>query len=294
MRNYLTVYDQDARVPGMNRKTLISAAVVGFLLALVLTGAVLADNSNSASYWEGQTEHPSTCYKHDSPTSSNEHGSSNGSSVTLNPFNPNWPGDHWEMLVVKGGSEQNGGGDAVYSHPSAGIQYTAPINPQTGYPFGVSHWIVCKGTTPTTTTTTTTSTTEVPPSSTTTTTVAPTTTSTSTTSSVAPTTTVPETTTTGSPTTSLPPTTSTSVPGSSSTSSTVPQPTTSTSLTPTTVLPTTSVALTTPPIPSTTTTSSVSRRLPTTGQSTLITTLLATAFLGLGAGALAVSRRRPS
>jgi hypothetical protein len=189
--------------------------VAGFIVMLVLLGLGLnntsfADSgSNGASYWENYGPHPAQCFKHDFSVGSVAHGSSNGTSVTLNPFDPSWPGDHWELLVIKGGSDQNGGGDNVIVHPSAGVAYFPPLNPQSGTTFGVSHWIVCKGTTPQTTTTTTTTTTL--PEDTTTTTVPDTTT---TIPEVATTTTQPPVTTTTDPqvTTTTQPATTTVVP----------------------------------------------------------------------------------
>lgn len=109
-------------------------------------------NPNDASYWQARTEHPSVCYKHDPPNERTAHGglSQDGKSVILKTFNQSWPGDHWELLVVKSGSVDtgNGAGNAVYTHPVAGTPYAGPLN-NAGQQGAVSHWIVCKGTTPT-------------------------------------------------------------------------------------------------------------------------------------------------
>jgi len=113
----------------------------------------LVDNTNEASYWNDKFPHPAVCYKHN-PGESTAHGAitNGGTAVTLNTFNPAWPGDHWEALIVKGGSVDSGWGpgNAVYIHPSAGTPYFAPLNAG-GQQSSVSHWIVCKGTTPETT-----------------------------------------------------------------------------------------------------------------------------------------------
>ena len=75
----------------------------------------------------------------------NDHGSiTDGLTVTLNPYGASWPGDHWELLVIKGGSVSNN----VIVHPTAGVAYASPLN-SSGNQANVSHWIVCKGTTPT-------------------------------------------------------------------------------------------------------------------------------------------------
>lgn len=190
--------------------------VVLALFLLGLAPSLATTNANQADYWEGRFEHPAQCFKHEGSSS---HGNVVGNGVVLNEFQQQWPGDHWEALIVKGGSVDNGfgPGNAVYAHPSAGVNYPAQDN-AAGRQAGVSHWIACKGTTPETTTTTgqqTTTTTTAPPSTTTT---VP---STSTTSSVVTTTTttVPATTTTTAPET----TTTTTVP---ETTTTVPETTT--------------------------------------------------------------------
>lgn len=122
-------------------------------LVAITLGVGLAVGAHSGGV--SAAEHESQCFKHEG-TGSNEHGTANGSTVTLNPFNQDWPGDHWESLTIKGGSDSNGGGSVTYDHPEAGVPYSTLTNPQSGYPFEVSHWIVCKGVTPVPPTTTTT------------------------------------------------------------------------------------------------------------------------------------------
>jgi len=182
---------------------LLTAFAVAAALVLVFAPAASADQEpdrNHKDFWEDQFEHPAQCFKHDK-SDQTVHGSitDDGYTVTLNVFNQSWPGDHWEALIVKAGSSDgdDGYGNMIYHHPIAGMAYSAPGGKL------VSHWIVCKGTTPPETTTTT-----VP--ETTTTTVPETTT-----------TTVPETT-----TTTVPETTTTTVP--ETTTTTVPETTTTT------------------------------------------------------------------
>jgi len=111
---------------------------------------VVNDNTNNPAYWEAlYTSHQASCYTH---TGNSDHGvlTGDGNGVILNTFNQSWPGDHWEVLIVKGGSVDygDGPGNKVYPHPSAGTAYYAPLN-NGGQQAAVSHWIVCKGTTPT-------------------------------------------------------------------------------------------------------------------------------------------------
>ena len=98
--------------------------------------------TNQPSYWEDFGPHEATCYVHSSDSS---HGSitDGGKTVTLNAYGASWPGDHWELLVVKGGSVSNN----VIVHPTAGVAYASPLNAG-GQQSDVSHFIVCKGTTP--------------------------------------------------------------------------------------------------------------------------------------------------
>ncbi len=119
-------------------------------------------NYNSPDYWEttlpGGSE-ANQCFDHQANQaggSTNAHGSSSGNTVTLNPFNQSWFGDHYSLLVVKGGNVDlgNGPGNNVYPKPVAGTPYAAPNNAG-GQPANVSHWIVCKGKVETQTTTVT-------------------------------------------------------------------------------------------------------------------------------------------
>ncbi|GAA5093458.1 hypothetical protein GCM10025760_23620 [Microbacterium yannicii] len=101
--------------------------------------------SNGAAYWEDlYSAHMVKCYKVDGPNSSG-HGSvsTDGKTVTLNRFDQSWPGDHWELLVIKAGDLWN----SVIVHPAAGVAYDSPVN-NGGQQAQVSHWIVCKGQTP--------------------------------------------------------------------------------------------------------------------------------------------------
>lgn len=181
---------------------LTAIAVVASMVGLY-SGTARADhpgNTNDASYWAAHyQEHKAECFKHDPPGAPNAHGflSDGGLSVTLNPFDPAWPGDHWEVLIVKAGSNDIGfgPGNAVYEHPDAGVAYFPPPNAAGGQP-AVSHWIVCKGTTPPPTTTTTLPTTTTTEATTTTTQATTTTTQATTTTSVEDTTTSTQATTT--------------------------------------------------------------------------------------------------
>lgn len=140
-------------------KSLAGAVLAASLIVapLVTSGASATDlvgtvgelvewtpETNKPSYWEGLTEHPSECYSHEGDSS---HGSitDDAKTVTLNEYDESWPGDHWELLVVKGGSDWNN----VIVHPEAGVAYASPTN-SGGKQSAVSHWIVCKGTAPTT------------------------------------------------------------------------------------------------------------------------------------------------
>ncbi|MEV5071037.1 hypothetical protein MRBLMI12_002656 [Microbacterium sp. LMI12-1-1.1] len=102
-----------------------------------------SSDTNKTSYWEKlYAAHKAVCYKSEGNTS---HGkiTDGGKTVTLKPFDPDWPGDHWELLVIKGGDVSNN----VIEHPKAGVAYASPLN-KAGKQSDVSHWIVCKGTTP--------------------------------------------------------------------------------------------------------------------------------------------------
>lgn len=98
--------------------------------------------NNHADFWETYTGHEMVCYDGESRS----HGSvtGNGLTVTLEEFDPEWTtGDHWELLVIKAGSDWND----VIVHPEAGVAYASPPN-ASGNQAQVSHWFVCKGTTP--------------------------------------------------------------------------------------------------------------------------------------------------
>lgn len=99
------------------------------------------EDMNHESYWEGG-EHQADCYKHSGDSA---HGTitDDGKTVTLATFDQAWPGDHWELLVIKGGSNSVN----VITHPEAGVAYASPLN-DGGQQSTVSHWTVCKGTTP--------------------------------------------------------------------------------------------------------------------------------------------------
>lgn len=136
----------------MLRKRILAAATAAFLaLGMAVGGASPAmatgnpDNTNTAEYWQEQYPDAIACYKYGS-TGSNEHGSVINGAVVLKPYGANWPGDRWEVLIVKGGSVDygDGPGDVVYELPEAGVAYYPPLN-KGGQVAGVSHWIVCKG-----------------------------------------------------------------------------------------------------------------------------------------------------
>ncbi|MEO6110010.1 MAG: hypothetical protein ABIP50_03310 [Candidatus Saccharimonadales bacterium] len=126
----------------------MSQSVATVAASIGVTGDLLPWSSatNQASYWTDYGPHDGAlCYKHDANDSPNAHGSitDGGKTVTLNPYGANWPGDHYELLVIKGGSDYNN----VIIHPVAGVAYASPPN-SSGNQSDVSHWIVCKGTTP--------------------------------------------------------------------------------------------------------------------------------------------------
>lgn len=109
-----------------------------------VTGVLLPWSSatNHEDYWEDYTDHEMQCFKHGG---SSDHGSvtDGGKTVTLNEFNQDWWGDHWELLVIKGGNVWNN----VIEHPKAGTAYASTENAG-GNQANVSHWIVCKGVQP--------------------------------------------------------------------------------------------------------------------------------------------------
>lgn len=253
----------------------VALVAVSVLLGGFASSTSAAPNTNDPAYWETQTQHPSVCYFHEGDGGNHGTVVANGRAVQLYQFQDSWPGDHWELLVVNGGSN-----DAVYVHPTAGTNYFAPLNGGGRYP-RISHWIVCKGTTPPTTSTSTTTTAP-------TTTVSQTTSTTSTTTSttVAPTTTTGSTTTVPQETTTVPPT---SAPTTSTTSIT---PSTLDTVV-TTTAPSTTAPVTTAPSSSTTPspTTTVPGRLPSTG-SDYGWVIAVAAVLFLSGVALLVARRR--
>lgn len=154
----------NARIKKKTLSVLVSVAVAaGLVVAPTVTaGAAAADvqligevgtmidstpEANSPKYWENL--YPGTdCYNHDFSEGNNAHGSltDGGKTVTLNEFDDSWPGDHWALLVIKAGNTNN-----VVENPKAGVAYASPLTPNGKNQATVSHWIVCKGTTPPTT-----------------------------------------------------------------------------------------------------------------------------------------------
>ncbi|MDY0910335.1 hypothetical protein [Microbacterium sp. CFBP9034] len=142
-------------------KAIAGAALAASLVVapLVATGASAAtligavgvlepatSTENSVEYWETRfAEHQADCYKVEGANSSS-HGTvtDGGKTITLKPYQDSWPGDHWEALIIKAGNTNN-----VIQHPTAGVAYASPENGG-GQQATVSHWIVCKGTTPAT------------------------------------------------------------------------------------------------------------------------------------------------
>ncbi|TDN90594.1 hypothetical protein [Microbacterium sp. BK668] len=147
----------DVRINRRASALLAALLAVALVFApLVTSGAAAAEtkgvtgelvewtsDTNKTSYWEAlYADHEAVCY---SSSGSTSHGSitDGGKTVTLRQYDPSWPGDHWELLVVKGGNLWNN----VVEHPQAGVAYASPEN-SGGQQSDVSHWIVCKGTTP--------------------------------------------------------------------------------------------------------------------------------------------------
>jgi len=149
-------------VPAVRMKSLkfVAGALVAAALVvapLVTAGAIASphngpdaapsdswsEDTNHVEYWEEKyAAHEADCYKVDGASSSG-HGtvSADKKSIRLNEFDvAGWPGDHWEVLVIKAGSV----GQTVVEHPIAGIAYASPIN-NGGQQATISHWIVCKG-----------------------------------------------------------------------------------------------------------------------------------------------------
>ena len=101
-----------------------------------------SSETNHTDYWAKlYADHGAVCY---SAKGSTSHGkiTDGGKTVTLNAYGKDWYGDHWELLVIKGGSDYNN----VIVHPKAGVAYASP--PNKNNQADVSHWIVCKGKTP--------------------------------------------------------------------------------------------------------------------------------------------------
>ncbi|WP_341994213.1 hypothetical protein MRBLWH7_002098 [Microbacterium sp. LWH7-1.2] len=99
-------------------------------------------DTNHTDYWKQQYPDAIACYSSEAST---DHGriTDGGKTVTLNEYSPSWPGDHWEVLVIKAGNDWN----SVIENPQAGVAYASPPN-SAGNQANVSHWIVCKGKTP--------------------------------------------------------------------------------------------------------------------------------------------------
>lgn len=125
-------------------------AVFG-LLALLLTAFSVATvdatgqyptgpDANQPENWEDVFEHPAQCYKHEAGQNS-AHGSysRDGKTFTLNAFNQDWPGDHWEAIIVSAGKLRAADRNQVTVHPAAGTYQWS------GGEKGISHVIVCKG-----------------------------------------------------------------------------------------------------------------------------------------------------
>ncbi len=153
----------NARIKKKTLSVLASVAVAASLVVapVVTAGAAAAEligevgqrvtstsDMNHVEYWENlYKDRQADCYSHDPKDGDNAHGSvtDQGKTVTLNAFQDSWPGDQWVLLVVKGGSVESN----VIVNPQAGVPY-ASLENKSGNQADVSHWIVCKGTTPTT------------------------------------------------------------------------------------------------------------------------------------------------
>lgn len=123
--------------------------------AAVPTGSAANNPASWVTHLKNDKGVDAQCYKHEADhdgDSNTEHGRSDEDRVRLVTFNQSWYGDHWALLVIKAGTENR-----VIYNPQAGVWYSSPQNKD------VSHWIVCKGVTPTPPPTTT-----VPPPTTTT------------------------------------------------------------------------------------------------------------------------------
>lgn len=122
-----------------------------FTLGTSAASAGSSGNPNSAEYWQNLYPNAVACYKYSSDGGAHGTVTNGGKAVTLNTFQQSWPGDRWEVLIVNGGAEDvgYGNGNKVYELPVAGTAYYPPLNGGGQQP-NVSHWIVCKGQTPST------------------------------------------------------------------------------------------------------------------------------------------------
>lgn len=270
----------------MNKRAKVGllTLLAGLFTLLAGVGSSAATNSgnpNDASYWEV----PGTqCYKHVSDGGA--HGSVIDGAVVLNTFDQAWFGDHWALLIVKGGAVDYGygAGNAVFPLPTAGTPYYPPLNGGGQVP-AVSHWIVCKGETQSTTTSSSSTTSSTTSS-----------TSTSTTSTTTSTTLAPTTSTTEAPTTSSTVIDTTTTAADTTTSTTGPgttvPPSSTEGTTTTTTVDETSSSLTVPPSTTGPATSTIPPDLPKTGSSGA-DNMLAIGFALIAAGScLLVARRR--
>lgn len=109
----------------MNRPRIVTVAIVA--VALIAVGAAATD--------PGPASAGGLCVKYEGPSPVGSITNA-GKAVTLTIAGA-------ASLTIKGGSEHNGGGTVTYPNPSPGVPYFAPMNPQSGDNFEVSHWIVC-------------------------------------------------------------------------------------------------------------------------------------------------------
>ncbi|MFW7413880.1 hypothetical protein [Demequina sp. SO4-18] len=116
-------------------------ALVGWAVPAAVATGGSSDNKNTADYWLNQYDNAVACYYSEGNSGHGEvtDDAEGNEGVKLKEFNQSWPGDRWEVLIVKGGN-----GREVYELPNANEVYHAPVN-SSGKPADVSHWIVCKG-----------------------------------------------------------------------------------------------------------------------------------------------------
>lgn len=130
------------------KKTLITLtlAAAGFVaLAAPAAAQPTGPEANQTSTWVSELAADGVtaeCYKHEG-TGVTEHGTATAKTVTLKTFGDDWFGDGYVLLVVKAGTD-----NLVTYQPTAATAYPAPDGKD------ISHWIVCKGDSPTVTTTT--------------------------------------------------------------------------------------------------------------------------------------------